>query len=184
MRRRYLRAPLSTTLLYEDEGHVLKASTLNISVGGILIKELPRVPKFQTLPLMLSLPRMPDFQQFPRERVLALRKDDFDKNVFRVQCRIIRTFDKGSSVDHIFTTHIGCEITHMSDETKDFIHDYVVKFSKNVVFLLGLFESGMNQQGHLHLLRHVSDFMGYDGDQKISILRQKILHDYQSLEGL
>ena len=33
-------------------------------------------------------------------------------------------------------------------------------------------------------IRNCARFLGYDHNEKLSILRQKVLHDYQSLESL
>ena len=52
--REHIRAPLMTTVLYVDEGYVFKAKTLNISLGGILIEELPHFPDNDEIQIMLE----------------------------------------------------------------------------------------------------------------------------------
>ena len=67
-------------------------------------------------------------------------------------------------------------------EAQNVIADYVTTFTKNTVYLLTLFESSSQHQ--IELIRMISTFLGYKADEKLPALRQKVLHDYQSLEGL
>ena len=62
------------------------------------------------------------------------------------------------------------------------IGEYVANFAKNTIHLLTLFES--HSQHQAELIRIISGLLGYRPDEKLSVLRQKVLHDYQSLEGL
>lgn len=183
-RRKHLRAPLKSDILYEMDGDVLKAHCLNVSEGGILIDQLPCVPEVKVMPIMFAMNLLPNFQGMGRERIMALRKSDLDQVVLRARTKIVRSFDGLSGVDKVFSTHIGCQFVNLEENAQESIKNYVAVFAKNIVYLLTLFESGQNSQEQTHVLRHVGDFLGYDTSIKISQLRQKVLHDYQSLEGL
>lgn len=183
-RRQYLRAPLFSDVLYEDDFHVLKAKSLNISEGGVLIEQLPHVPEINLMPLMLAIVQTPQFSGMTRERLMAIRKEDLDRIPIRLKCRIVRSFEAQSQVDMIFTSFIGCQFVSLPDNTQELIAKYVEVFAKNVVYLLGLFEGNVRGSENVHLIRHLADLLGYPADQKISILRQKVLHSYQSLESL
>jgi hypothetical protein len=182
-KRRHLRAPLFTEFLYEDDGHVLKARINNISEGGVLLEALPHVPEINLMPLMLEVPSYPTFSNYGRERLLSVKKESIDSEILRVRAKMVRSFEAQSAVDLIFVPKIGCEFVTPSPEFSEVIKSYVSTFSKNMIFLLNLFESSSTKH-QIDVIRHVADFLGYRRDEKISLLRQKVLHDYQSLESI
>lgn len=181
-RRAHLRAPLFTELLYEDDGDVLKASVNNISEGGVLLESLPHVPEINFMPLILDLPRYPIFSQMPNNRILQLEPDNLERDVIRVRAKIVRSFEAQSAVEAIFVPKIGCEFVAPTEDAKEVIRNYVEVFAKNMVYLLSLFENGTKKD--IDLMRHIAGFLGYKEEEKLVILRQKVLHDYQSLESL
>ncbi len=183
-RRAHLRAPLNSTLLYEDDGHVFKAATLNISEGGVLIENLPRIPEINAMPLMLDLLFLPEFSRQRMDQLLSKSMSDFERKIFRTKARMVRSFDVKDEVDQIFITRIGCEFVKPPKDSLDLIREYVTRFAKNTIYLLSLFESHGNRPEQIYFLRHISGLLGYASQQPLAILRQKVLHDYQSLESL
>lgn len=185
LKRLHLRAPLLSPVLYEDGDYAFKAQTLNISEGGVLLTKLPHVPEINAIPLMLGLPMFPVFSTLPVQKVLELDFEKLPREMVRLRARMVRQMENMTAVEKIFVTLIGCEFVGNSEETINVIRRYVECFAKNTIYLLTLFESRAGRGGdQLQLLRHVSGLMGYDPNLKIALLRQKILHDYQSLESL
>ncbi|ATH08730.1 PilZ domain-containing protein [Halobacteriovorax marinus] len=183
-KRKHLRSPLKTIALYQSDCYVFRAKCLNISEGGVLLENLPSVPEINAIPLMLCLPQFPEFHSVSAARLNEIEVDDLEGRIIRVKARTVRQFEGLSEIDQIFVTRIGCEFVLASDEAKAAIKSYVSNFAKNTIFLLNLFESHANDESRIKLLRHVAKLLGYDQDQKLAILRQKVLHDYQSLESL
>ena len=70
-RRAHLRAPLNSILLYEDDGHVFKAGTINISEGGVLLENLPRIPEINAMPLMINLLFLPELSRQRMDQLLS-----------------------------------------------------------------------------------------------------------------
>lgn len=179
-RREYLRSPLVADVLFVADGHVHKARTVNISEGGVLLEALPMVPEINAMPLMLPLVQFPAFSRLSHELLKTMRPEQFEKVVIRSKARLVRSFEGHSAVDKVFVPKVGCEFVASKNEVKKIIADYVAMSAKNIVFLLGLFERSAN----VELTRNVAKTLGYDSEQKLILLRQKVLHDYQSLESL
>jgi hypothetical protein len=183
-KRTSLRSPLKAFILFENEGYVFKAQTLNISEGGVLLSDLPIVPEINAIPLMLSIPKFPELSSLSHDVIKNLKIDDLDKDIFRMKARLVRTFEGKSAVDKIFVTQIGCEFVKPSETNIKLISNYVSTFAKNIIYLLNLFESMNKNPKNIELIRVVADLLGYDSNEKIAMLRLKVLHDYQSLESL
>ncbi|OUR96448.1 hypothetical protein A9Q84_08835 [Halobacteriovorax marinus] len=183
-KRKHLRSPLPTVALYQSDCYVFKAHALNISEGGVLLENLPSIPEISAIPLLLSLPQFPELSSLSNENVLQVEVNELEAKVLRVKARIVRQFEGMTAVDQIFVTRIGCEFVNVSDDSIFEIKEYVSTFAKNTIFLLNLFESHGNNESKKTVLRHVAKLLGYDQEQKLSLLRQKVLHDYQSLESL
>tara|TARA_R110000868_G_scaffold83454_1_gene235540 strand:- start:5446 stop:6012 length:567 start_codon:yes stop_codon:yes gene_type:complete len=183
-RRAHLRAPLHSTLLYEDDGYVLKARTLNISEGGVLLENLPRIPEINAMPLVLNLMLLPELSKERMDQLLAKSSSQYERLIIRVKARMVRSFEVKEEVDQIFITRIGCEFVKPTAEALAAIKDYVARFAKNTIYLLSLFEGHGNRPEQIYFLRHISGLLGYDSSLPLPRLRQKVLHDYQSLESL
>lgn len=183
-KRAHLRAPLKADTLYILDDYVLKANLLNISEGGILIENLPRVPDIHAIPLMFPLIDYPEFSQLHADILMALNVQQLEKKVIRTKARIVRSFEGQSEVDKIFVTKIGCQFVVCSDSDRQAISQYVTRYAKNLIYYLGLFEGRGQKAGNLDILRKVADLLGYDASLQVGLLRLKALHDYQSLESL
>ncbi len=181
LKRHYLRAPLVREILYEDDGAVLKALTSNISEGGVLLENLPHMPEINLIPLVLDIPNYPPVSEMLPSFFTHAKVESLERRIIRVRAKIVRNFEKNNAIDAIFIPKVGCEFVKPTDEAAKVIFDYIKTFSKNIVYLLSLFESGKRKD--IELLRQVSSFLGYNGQEKLLILRQKVLHDYQSLEA-
>lgn len=183
-RRAFLRAPLQSTLLYQDDGHVLKARTLNISEGGVLLENLPRIPEVNAMPLMLSLLFLPELSRERMDQLLSKSSSEYERKIIRTKARMVRSFDVKDEVEQVFLTRIGCEFVKPSSEAITAIKEYVARFAKNTIYLLSLFENHGNRPEQIYFLRHISGLLGYASSLPLPKLRQKVLHDYQSLESL
>lgn len=178
--RKHLRSPLAAHVLYVAEGHVHRARTVNISEGGVLLESLPIVPEIKALPLMIPLVQFPSFSSLSHEHLKQMKVEHFDRKVIRTKARLVRSFEGHSAVDKVFMQKIGCEFVSRTQEVQSDISDYVRMSARNIVFLLGLFE----KSAQVEITRNVAGLLGYDSQQKLALLRQKVLHDYQSLESL
>lgn len=183
-RRAHLRAPLNTGVLYVDGDYVYRCGVDNISEGGILLTEIPHIPEINAIPLMLCLPRFPEFSTCSHESLIASSVKDFPMDIVRVRAKMVRQFDKKAELDAIFTKNVGCQFILPNETTKELIASYVRVMAKNTIFLLGLFEQKTKNEHNLKLIRKVSGLLGHREDEKLSLLRLKVLHDYQSLESL
>lgn len=183
-RRKHLRAPLKTEFLFENEGHVFKGRTSNISEGGILLSSLPCIPKANLIHMMIDLPYIPELQGLQSKNILQLKKESFDRQIIRLSGRIVRSFEAESEVDQIFETNIGCQFLNLSDDVETSIRDYVSRCSRNTIYLLSLFEQVNVKASNLDFIRRVAYLLGYNESSKMATLRQKVLHDYHSLESL
>lgn len=160
---------------------MLRAQLLNISEGGVLLENLPHIPEVAAIPLVLDLPDIPDLMSLPQSHLLHLDPSDLPRKIIRMKARLVRQFEGESEVEKLFVTKIGCEFVKPDEEQKAVIREYVARFTKNIVFLLNQFEASKK---NLDVLRKTADVLGYGGEEKIAFLRQKVLHDYQSLESL
>lgn len=183
-KRMHLRARFYTEALYEDMNDALKAKIINISEGGVLLSELPKTPEINSLPMMFALPQLPRFQEMSLEQLRSFQINDLTHEVLKVKTKVVRNFQSRSAIDGVFFSSIGCQFVGLDLNGQELIREYVSQFAKNTIYLLSLFESLSNRKDQMETLKLVSKYMGYDFNQKIPLLRQKVLHDYQSLESL
>lgn len=178
--RLHLRSPFMSDVLYVSEDHVHKGRTVNISEGGVLLENLPHVPEINAMPLMIALTQFPSFSQLSADYLRTMELSHFDRKIIRSKARLVRSFEGQSAVEKVFVQKVGCEFVLPSEETKQAIADYVQMSAKNIIFLLGLFQ----KSSQVEVLRNVAKILGYNDQEKLTLLRQKVLHDYQSLESL
>jgi len=183
-KRAHLRAPIKTELLYEDEGSVLTGMCKNISEGGILICHLSHVPTINIIPLMVDLPLYPEFSSLNFMKLDHNSPMEFERAVIRLRAKMVRSFEGKSEVQQILMPHIGCQFIEPDRDAIKKINLYVSLFARNTVTLLTMFEQAGRNQKQVPLLRYLAKTLGYDDKMQLALLRQKILHDYQSLESL
>ena len=177
-KRAHLRAPLKSQAICSYDEKVCLGKTLNISEGGLLITDLDNVPEPSSLYFMVDLPSYPNLSEFGKEEILNLDWNSFERDVLRMDGSIVRSFDyQGEKLR-------GCSFSSVSEGGVGVIKNYVKSFSENIVYLLELFESLGRGDLKLSILRKVAFLLGYDSDEKIFLMRKRVLHDYQSLEKL
>ena len=104
--RRHLRAPFKESILYADGSYVLKASTLNISEGGILVDELPSFPDSDQVPLMISIPQIPPLKNFTLLKMQTFSKELFPRHIIRAKAKMVRREELSQNLDNIFPANI------------------------------------------------------------------------------
>jgi hypothetical protein len=185
LKRRHLRAPLRFEFLYEDEGHVLKGKIKNISEGGILLSEISKIPAINRLPVLIPITHYPEFSQLGTEKLLSISNDHrFPKTILRMRAKIVRTFKGQSDAEKVFVDNIGCEFVTPSENDLAVVRQYVSIFARNVIYMLNLFENAGRSKETVECIRKMALLFGYQEMERLPLLRQKLLHDYQSLESL
>jgi len=183
LNREYLRAPVRRKILYVDDGFVQSGKAINISEGGILLGELPHIPPINVIHMMIDLPQFPDFHSLGSSRLSALKLQHLERKIIRIRARIVRSFEGKSEVEMAFK-NIGCEFVDFKPEIKGEIEKYVSRYARNIIYMLMLFEHIGRKKEQIEELRNLCYLLGYNWTEKVPFLRQKILHDYQSLESL
>ncbi len=181
--RQHLRAPVYDDVLYECDNYVLSGRCMNISEGGLLLSELGLVPESKEFKVILPLTQYPDFAKLSVGRILMLERNHVEKEIIKIQVKVERSFEGMSDVQKILLTSIGVSFKKLEHFEREFVKAYVETYTKNIVYLLSLFENNDRKKSNNALIRKVASLLGYDSELKISLLRLKILHDYQSLES-
>lgn len=173
-----LRAPLKTNVIYNREENVRKAAVRNISETGILLSKLRKVDVGETLHMMVHVPLYPVFQDLSLKQIHELMQDgSIDGKVIRVQGRVVRAYTMEGGTD------AGLHFDSVDDQTRFVLKEYINLYSQNIMFIISLFEQIGDNEQIVQVIRNLTGLMGYDTKEKISVLRQKVLHDYQNLEG-
>lgn len=179
LRRKHLRAPLHTNFLFKNENQVCKGVVLNISEGGLLLSGLSKPMTVDCLEIFFDLPQIVKFSNLPITDILSLGAENFKHFIYKAELEIRRQFQNPDS--HY---NLGCEFLKLDDEARIRIKDFVSNYASNIVFTLSLFEQGVHRQDVKDLIRKSVSLLNYPQIEKLPELRQKLLHDYQSLESL
>jgi hypothetical protein len=183
--RTYLRAPYKEPILYIDDNFVFKASTLNLSVGGILLDQIPHFPEEnEVVPLLISLPQYPYFKNFTLEKLRNFSAEIFPKKVIRLKGHMVRKIGVESKTDEVFTSRIGIKFVEVSAQNQKLIQDYVNIFSSNLIYLQMLIDNINTSDKHLKKIRALCRILSYDEQIKIAALYKQVQHDYLSLQWL
>jgi hypothetical protein len=182
--RRHLRAPFRESILYADGSFVLKASTLNISEGGILLDELPSFPQTDEVAILVSLPQLPSLKNFSMLKMQTFSKELFSRHVIRAKARLARRDELSQNLDNIFRSKFGLEFVRISDSDQKHIEDFVTTFSSNLIYLQTLIDSFNTDEETKQRVRTLAKILGYDETEKIAQLRAKVTQDYKSLQWL
>ena len=180
LRRKHLRAPLHTNFLYKDSRGVRKGTVENISEGGVYLTGLDDTPPNQIFDVFFDLPEIVNFSGLPMSEILSLGRESFKHHVFHAELEVKRSNDIG----HNNSLAIGCEFFKIDSDQQDLIKRYVSNYATNIVFTLSLFEQGIHRREVKELVMKSVDLLNYPRIEKTADLRQKLLHDYQSLESL
>lgn len=183
--RTYLRAPYKDPVLFVDDNFVFKASTLNISEGGLLLDQIPHFPEDEEeVPIMVSLPQFPYFKNFNLEKLENFSIDIFPKKIVRVKAKMVRRIGLESQTDEIFVSRVGLKFTQVSPQAKKQISDYVNIFASNLIHLQMLIDSIHANDKNLQKIRVLSEILNYSIHIKIAELYKIVQHDYKSLQWL
>ncbi len=183
--RLYLRAPYSEPVLYVDNDFVFKARSLNLSEGGLLLDQVPHFPENnENVPLMLSLRQMPLFKNFTLERLQNYSPDMTENTIVRLKSTMVRKIGIESKAEQAFTSRIGLKFTDVPHSAEMAIKEYVKVFSSNLIYLQVLIDSLNTDEQNIEKVRLLAPILGYEKEEKISILFKKVQHDYQSLQWL
>jgi hypothetical protein len=182
--RKHLRAPFKMPVLFEDEGYVHKANTLNISEGGLLFDMLPHFPAESDVSIMLPIPQFPLFKNFSVGRLKDFSQEIFQKKIIRVQGHMVRREGTTKNVDDVFMSRIGLKFSVIEPQAQKIVSDYVNTFVSNIVFLQALLDNVNSDDVALMKTRVLGSILGYEEDMKISIMRKRVTHDYRSLQWL
>jgi hypothetical protein len=178
--RSHKRAPIYNWCLYDHESYGLKAKMLNISEGGMLVESLPAIPTSDVISFMVNLVEYPNFSMMNMKEILKISAQSLNPHLLRVKASMVRKVEGSGSVDQLFVVKIGLKFVSLSPDDLSAIQTYVERYSRNLVYLLSLFESGVNRADKVLYIRHVAELLGYDNSGSIAVLRQRVLHDYQS----
>jgi hypothetical protein len=182
--RRHLRAPYKESVLYSDSGYVFKASTLNISEGGLLIDQLPAFPDRDEVSLLISIPKLPGLKNFSLLKMQTFSREIFGRHVIRLRARMVRREQLSQNLDNIFRSRFGLQFTYISPQDQKYIEDYVVTFASNLIYLQTLIDSFNSDEETKIRTRTLASVLGYGDVERIAHLRAVVTQDYQSLHWL
>lgn len=180
--RTALRSPMKSGLLFCKGGSVGKSKTLNISQGGLLMEEIQGTKIGDIFPIMVELPKIPILPLIGEKKIYQLDSLKFEREIIRTKIEVVRVFKGQTSFKEGNVGQMGAKFFQMSQAFEKEINDYVTSFKKNVVYILNIIADLGQGKRQMPLLKHVSLLLGYEVQDNISLLRQKVLHDYQSLE--
>ena len=184
-RRNFSRAPLSQSVLFESSKYIFTATSLNISGGGIFLNHLPFVPADNKISIMLNIPQIPSFKRIVEREELSHRLQFFNVKTIRVKVEIMRSTVENSTLGPFLGKGIGCKFLDLSAENLNIINRYVKGSSKNIKYLLRLFEEATEldvneREDSFKTLLYLAQILDHDKNTKPSLIRNKLLSDYQS----
>lgn len=182
--RRHLRAPFKESILYADGSYVLRASTINISEGGLLIDELPSFPDSDDVPIMIPIPQLPALKNFTLLKMQTFSKELFPRHVIRAKAKMVRREELSQNLDNIFRSRFGLEFIRISAVDLKQIEEFVMTFSSNLIYLQTLIDSFNTDEETKIRARTLAKILGYYETDKIAQLRSIVTHDYKSLQWL
>lgn len=182
--RRHLRAPFKESILYADNSYVLKASTINISEGGILLDQLPSFPDHDEVPLLIGIPQLPSFKNFTLLKMKTFSRELFSSQVIRAKARLVRREELSQNLDNIFRSRFGLEFIRIAPTDQKVIESFVTNFSSNLIYLQTLIDSFNTDDEIKARVRALAGILGYSDIDKIAQLRAQVSHDYRSLQWL
>ena len=182
--RRYLRAPYKQEILFSSEDFIFKANTINISEGGILLDSIGHFPEDDTIPFMVMLPQYPLFKDFTLAKLMAHDPTNQEPKIVRFKAKMARKIGLKTKVDGVFASQIGLQIKDVSSFDQAKISSYVDVFASNLIYLQVLLDSLHADKNNLARVRKVSEYLGYQKDMKLALLRKIVQEDYRSLQWL
>ncbi len=182
--RRHLRAPFREDILFADGSYVLKAQAMNISEGGLLLSEIPNIPRKDEVPVVLALTKIPALKNFSLLKLQTFTQEIFSRHVIRATARIVRRHQLATSLDNIFKARVGMEFVRVSDQDSRCIEEFVGNFTANLIFLQTLIDSFNTDEETRQKARTLAQILGYGETERISELRTMVTSDYKGLQWL
>jgi hypothetical protein len=180
--RRHLRAPLRGSVLYADGDYVLKGTTLNISMGGLLIDQLPNFPESDDVSILLSLPHFPLLKNFSLLKMQTFSSDLFARKVIRAKAKMVRREQLSQNLDNIFRSRFGLEFIRIAGIDEQHIEEYVTNYAYNLVYLQTLIDSFNSDDETKKRARALAHILGYKNVDRIVDLHSAVSQDYKSLQ--
>ena len=176
-----LRAPLKSEVIFAVGDICTKALAINVSKNGVLMQmpvALPAVTVELPVALMLDIPFLRDLAKLSREKLMDLDPSEYQRNIIHCLGRLKRINVSTPMPQY------GVHFDRLEEITTDQIEKYVYSFEKNITYLLNLIEDLGVKKENFAIAKKVAELLGYSFEEKIAVLRQKVLHDYQSLKEL
>lgn len=180
--RRHLRAPYKGDVLYSDGVNFLKAKSLNISEGGMLITELPSIPESEIINLIISLPHIESLKNFSTLQLRTFNHEHFQSNAFTIQAKLVRRVELSNDVSSVFNHSFGLEFVSLREINKRKIEFYVKNFAANLITLQTLIDLYNYDDETRRKARALASVLGYKEDEKIATLSAQVNQDYKSLQ--
>lgn len=182
--RRYLRAPYRQQILYTSEDFIFKANTINISEGGILLDQIGYFPEEEIIPFMVILPQFPFFKDHSFSKILAFDPTILEPKVVRFKAKMVRKIAVDRKIEGVLASKIGLQFKDVSHFDQARISSYVDVFASNLIYLQVLLDSLQSDKNNLTKARKISEYLGYEKDCKLALLRKIVQEDYLSLQWL
>ncbi len=178
-KRSHLRAPVRTSILYIDGDYTLKTQALNISLGGILLSYLPKIPDNDMLIMFIPLHIYPLFENLDED----IFDMDIPRDLIRAKAVVINKFEGVSQTDGVFINRLGCKFEEVEDKYLDTIEKYVQRYTSNLTFLISLFSKYSNDKKIMEFIRRCANFLGHR-HQHITDIHKALMLDYQDAQDL
>lgn len=166
-------------VLCNDNELVSHFTGINISKGGILVESAKKPINHYQLPMTFLLKQFPLFGQLKEGDVFKLLVDSVPSFQVRLKGDFLR-------MNQLYAGpfEIVYKFNQIDSELDFLINSYVARYAQNILFLLAMFEELSFDQNRILILRKLLSIIGIAKDLKLVAVRQQLLHEYQSLEGL
>lgn len=177
-----MRAPVYSEALITKEHYVVPGFCANVSEGGCLLYSAEEKNDNDVFSVMFLIVHYPDFSKLIRSELFTLNRAILNNTAVRGKV-VVRRNAPAKIENFPFPYLHGCKFLNITTEEKEIIDTYVKRYARNIIFVLNLFEGLDNNNSNVALIRSLTRFLGYAADMKLPFVRQKLLHDYQSLES-
>lgn len=182
--RKFLRAPYGQEILFSDEGFVYKGKGMNISEGGILLDEIGHIPNDEENNFLAFLPEYPQFKNYSLEKILSFNSEHFTGQIIRFKAKLARRKNSRNHVEGVFQSQIAFEMVDISKVNAMKLSRYIDVFASNLIYLQILLDNINSDKNNIIKFRRLASYLGHNSEDKISVLRVNIEHDYKSLQWL
>lgn len=171
--------------MFKDDKYVFKVQALNISTGGLLLKEVTYFPKdANEISLIFKIPSFPYFKSFDFYKLSSFSSELTKEKVIKAKCETMRKAQVENTSDAVLATNIGLRFIEISSFDKEVVNEYVNTFASNLIYLQTLIDSLNSKPDKLKYINILSALLGYDPKMKIALLNKQVIRDYRSLQWL